>query len=190
MTNKRFRQRSVYLVTAALVACLVGGFALAASFSIGGQNTAYQGSQTTTVSAIAGLQYSSTNLFELGASVVNSACTVATPCDMTAGSTVDCVAGFSPTTSCVATDFVEVVNLTTLPPTQFPGASHEVRLMLFVTGTPAGGSSQVTVVSGSFYYTEPAAPATAYTITLDFDVGSISSGPGTVNTVTVIGNSL
>jgi hypothetical protein len=186
MSKERFRQRAVYWVTAALVASLVGGFALAATFTTGGQNNAYQGSQTTTIQGVAGLSYVSTNLIELSGNVVNTTCSLASPCDVSAGTAVDCAGGLGVVTGCLATDFIEQVNLTTIVGTQFPG-SHEVKLTLFVTGTPAGGSSE-TVASASLYYTESVVPGTAYVVTLDFDVGSISTGPGLIQTVTVIGN--
>ncbi len=170
------------------MACLVGGFALAATFTTGGQNTAYQGSQQTTVDPIAGLDYVSTNLTELTTATGAPGCSVGTPCNVeTAGVTV-CAGGFAGSTACNALDFVEQVNLTTIIGTQFPGATHTVKLTLFVTGTPVGGSS-ITVATVSFYFQESSgAPTAAVTISLDFDVGTVATGPGLVEYVTVIGN--
>jgi hypothetical protein len=185
MAMGKVRQRTVYWVTAGLVACMISGFAMATVFSTGGSNTTYQGSQTTTVDAVTGLQYSSTNLMELASATGPAGCSSGSPCNVaTAGVTV-CTGGFTGSTSCAAQDFVQQVNLTTIASTQFPGT---VQLTLFVTGTPAGGSGTTTVATSSFYFTESAAPSSPTTITLDFDVGTSTTGPGTVTSVTVTAN--
>jgi hypothetical protein len=188
MANGKIRQRTVYWATAALVACMVGGFALAAVFSTGGQNTTYQGSQSTTVDPIAGLQYASTGLTQLTAGTGAPGCSVGSPCDVTSANETVCVGGYAPTTSCAAQDYVEQDNLTTTIGTEFSGTTHTVKLTMFVTGTPAGGSGTSTVASASFYFSESAAPTFTTTITLDFDLGNVTTGPGTVTGVTVIGN--
>ena len=188
MTKERVRQRTVYLVTAGLVACMIAGFAMAA-FSTGGVNKAQQGSQTTTVEPIAGLSFVSTNLTELSSSPT-SACTSGAPCDLSTGSYASCVGGFSSSLTCGVTDFIEQVNLTTTS-TALP-ANANVQLTVFVTGTPTGASTPITVACPGTYYNEPTgAPTTASVITLDFDIGSVASGgPGSVTSVTVIGNVL
>lgn len=196
MGSDRVRQRTVYWVTAALVACLIGGYAMAA-FSTGGINTTQQGSQTTTVGPIQGLTWLSTNLTELTTAQASGNCVSGSPCDLSpggsAGSFRSCVGGFSVSgtpLACAATDFVEQVNLTTNA-NGIPPPPSMVQLTVFVTGTAPGGTSAVTVACLSTYYEESTgAPTVASTITLDFDVGSISTGPGLVTSVTVIGNVL
>ena len=188
MTKDRVRQKTVYLVTAGLVACMIAGFAMA-QFSTGGVNKAQQGSQTTTVEPIAGLTFVSTNLTELSSSPT-STCTSSTPCDLSTGSYASCVGGFSSTLTCSVTDFVEQVNLTTTS-TALP-SNVNVELTVFVTGTPTGASSPVTIACPGTYYNEPTGlPTSPSVITLDFDIGSVASGgPGSITSVTVIGNVL
>lgn len=188
MTRERVRQRTVYLVTAGLVACMIAGFAMA-QFSTGGVNKAQQGSQTTTVEPIAGLSFVSTNLTELS-SAPAAACTSGAPCDLSTASYASCVGGFALSLTCGVTDFVEQINLTTTS-TALP-ANANVELTVFVTGTPDGASTPVTVACLGTYYDEPTgAPTPANFITLDFDIGSVASGgPGSVTSVTVIGNVL
>jgi hypothetical protein len=192
MTKERVKQRTVYLVTAGLIACLVSGFALAASFATGGQNTVYQGSQHTTVNpSVPGLNYTSTNLTVVDvAPDAASSCSVSSaPCSVqTTGLTI-CVGGFSGSTGCASLDFIEQVNFTTVVGTEFAGTHHTVGLQLFVTGTPVGGSS-TTVEATTVYFSETGAPSSQVTISLDFDIGTVSGGPGTVQYVTVVGNAL
>ena len=189
MTKDRVRQRTVYLVTAGLVACMIAGFAMA-QFSTGGVNKAQQGSQTTTVEPIAGLSFISTNLTELSNSPTATCTSGASPCDLSSGSYASCVGGFSSALTCGVTDFVEQINLTTTL-TALP-ANANVELTVFVTGTPTGMSSPVTVACPGTYYAEPTGlPSSPSVITLDFDIGSVASGgPGAVSSVTVIGNVL
>lgn len=186
MASSRVRQRTVYLVTAALVACLIGGYAMAA-FSTGGVNHSQQGSQTTTVGPIEGLTFVSTNLTEISISP-SATCPSTAPCDLSTSGFASCVGGFAVSLTCGVTDFVEEINLTTTT-SSLPGT---VQLTVFVTGTPTGDSSPITVACPSTYYLESTgAPTTASTITLDFDVGSVAlGGPGAVTSVTVIGNVL
>jgi hypothetical protein len=185
MAMGKVRQRTIYWVTGALVACMISGFAMATVFSTGGSNTTYQGSQTTTVDPVTGLEYSSTNLMELASATGPAGCSSGSPCDVASAGVTVCAGGFTGSTSCAAQDFVEQVNLTTIASVQFPGT---VQLTMFVTGTPAGGSGSSTVATASFYFTESAAPSASTTITLDFDVGTSSSGPGTVTGLTVTAN--
>ncbi len=181
--SSRMPQRTVYLVTAAIVAALVGGFALA-QISTGGTNTSYQGSQTTTVSAVPGLTYVSTDLVALSANVVSTACTSIAPCSVTSTGATDCAGGFTGSTSCLQNDYAEEVSITTVANTAFVGT---VSLTLYVTGTPVGGSAG-TYVGTTFFYTQTSATNTAQPIVIYFDIGTAISGPGVVGTVTVIAN--
>jgi len=179
--SSRVPQRTVYLVTAAIVVAMVGGFALA-QISTGGVNTSYQGSQTTTVSAVQGLSYVSTDLIELGATVVPTTCSQGSPCSVTTVGAIDCAGGFTGSTGCAATDYVEQVTITTDAGVAFVGT---VTLTLYVSGTPVGGS-YATFTGTSFYYTQVSTGNSAQDIVIDFDTGTATSGPGAVATVSVI----
>lgn len=192
MVKQRVKQRTVYLVTAGLIASLLGGFALAATFSTGGQNTAYQGSQHTIVSpSVPGLDYNATNLSVVAvAPDAASACdSSSAPCSVDTNAIVICVGGFAGSTACNPLDFIEQVNFSTVAGTQFPGAHNTVGLQLFVTGTPVGGAA-TTVETTTVFFSEATAPTTPVTISLDFDVGTVTTGPGAVEYVTIIGNAL
>jgi hypothetical protein len=181
--SSRTPQRAVYLVTAAIVAAMVGGFALAA-ISLGGTNTSYQGSQTTTVSEINGLSYVSTNLTKLISTVTPTTCTSGSPCDVAAAGATDCAGGFTGSTTCAAGDWVEQVTIDTVVATQFVGP---VTLTLYVTGQPAPITGSPSTVAGTtFYYMESVSPSAVEPIVIDFDTGTNAHGPGLVTTVSVI----
>jgi len=183
--RKRITQRTVYLVTAALALAMIGGFTMAI-LTTGQTNTSYQGSQTTTVSSVTGLSYVSTQLVELSSAVTSTTCTSGTPCSVTSAGATDCAGGFTGSTTCAGNDYVELLDLTTVASTAFPGAGT-VALTVYVTGTPVGGSA-ATFSGTTFYYSQASSRNTAQTIVIDFDIGTASSGPGTVATVTVIAN--
>lgn len=180
-------QRTVYLVTAAIVASMVAGFSMA-QLQLGQTNTSYQGSQTTTVTALPGLSWVSTNLVEVPSSLVyTGACeTYAAACVVTATGATLCAGSFN-ASLCRPSDFVEQVTLTTVTGTSFTGATTypvNVTLTVYVTGTPVGGV-QGTYVGPTFYFIEAASP-TASNVVLDFDIGATPAGPGTVTSVSVL----
>ena len=181
-------QRAVYLVTGLIVASMIGGFALA-DLSLGGApSSSSQGGQTTNVGPIQGLTWESTNLTAvptLGSGSVFTTCSLASPCNLiTSGFTV-CAGGFTGFTGCSVSDFVEQVNLSVSKTTQTP---PEVALTVFVTGAPVGGgSSTVQGVTAYFEETGVVPPTATEFILIDFDIGSVLSGPGSVSTVSVIG---
>jgi len=179
----RTRQRTVYLVTAVIVASMIGGFALA-TMSLGGVSQSYQGSQTTTVTPIQGLTWLYTNLSEVaGSSAVPTQCThLATSCNVaTSGYTV-CAGSFN-ASLCDPNDFVEQVTLSVSSSVPFPGT---VALTVYVSGTPIGGSFS-TFVGPTLYFSESALPSATETVVLDFDIGATPTGPGAVTSVSVIG---
>jgi hypothetical protein len=191
--NSRTSQRTVYLVTAAIVASMVGGFALANITLSGGTNTSYQGSQTTTISPVSGLTWLSTNL-----SVVPTATTFSgpclslkSPCDVDLTGYILCLGGFPTSASCNAGDFVEQVNLSISNVVHFPASAYgptptgAVALSIYVTGTPIGQSSG-TFAGLTTYFVESVLPATPEVLTLDFDIGVIPTGPGAVTAISVI----
>jgi len=176
-------QRAVYLVTAVIVASMVGGFALATMTLGGGTNTSYQGSQTTTVTSVNGLTWLYTNASAIeGASAVTNPCTVlATACSVQSAGYTICAGGFTGSTGCNSGDFVEQVTLTTVANTAFPAT---VAVTVYVTGTPVGLSAAT--FSGPTAYFTDTTGNTAQLIVLDFDIGTITSGPGSVTSVSVI----
>ena len=189
--GSRASQRTVYLVTAIIVASMIGGFALA-TMALGGTNTSYQGSQTTTVSPMLGITYVSTQIVQVqGSTPVPIVCKpLANVCDVTTGTGVQTCAGSYTGSYCASGDFVEQVNLTTVAGTAFPVLSPSaIAVTLYVTGTPNTGPSsgtQGTYTGLTFYFSETAAPLTAQTISFDFDVGVIPGGPGAVTSVSVL----
>ena len=183
--GSKLTQRTVYLVTAAIVAAMVGGFALA-SISTGGTNTTNQGSQTTTVTPVQGISWVSTQLVELTSAVTNTSCSHGSPCSVTSAGAIDCAGGFSGSIACAQSDYVEEVNLTTVFHTPFSGSTMTVSLTVYVTGTPVGGSTPVTVAGIPFFYTQTSGTNSPQPIVIAFDVGTASSGPGAVATVSVI----
>ncbi|HEY1198477.1 MAG TPA: hypothetical protein VGG32_07100 [Thermoplasmata archaeon] len=191
--SSRMSQRSVYLVTAAIVASMVGGFALA-QMSIGGTNTSYQGSQTTTVQAVPGLTWLSTNLTAIPSALLfsaNSCRTLGTPCDVASTGYTLCVGGLTGSTLCNAGDFVEQVNLSISNSVDFPASTFgatptsAVTLTVYVTGTPVGFSPGV-FVGFTCYFQESVLPGSPEVLTLDFDIGTTTAGPGGVTAVSVI----
>ncbi len=192
--SSRTSQRTVYLVTAAIVASMVGGFALA-DMSLGTVNNSYQGSQTTTVAPMQGLTYVSTQIVAVGgasgSSISNTLCRPLTSvCDVTSGSGLTICAGTYTGSACVAGDFVEQVNLTTIVAEAFPALSPSaVAVTLYVTGTPNIGANSGTLgtyTGLTFYFSETAGPTAAQTLTFDFDVGGMPLGPGGVNSISVL----
>jgi len=184
----RTKQRTVYLLTAVIVASMIGGFALA-TMSLGGTSQSYQASQTTTVSPIQGLTWEYTNLSEVpGVAAVTNPCThLATACDVTTGGTTTICAGSFNASLCNPSDFVEQVNLSVSQVFAFP-TPGTVAITVYVSGTPFGGTFS-TFVGPTAYFTEgnPAtAPSTTTNILLDFDIGVTPTGPGAVSSVSVI----
>jgi hypothetical protein len=182
-------QRTVYLVTGIIVASLIGGFAVATMSLQGAPNTTYQGSHTTNVQSIPGLTWTYTNVSVVATngfgSVFSTCNSLQTACDITSASATFCAGGFVGSTTCAVSDYVEQVNLTVSDTVALPGT---VALTLYVTGTPVGGSSAVTVTGATFYFLETVVPSSPQTILLDFDIGTILTGPGAVTTVSVLGS--
>lgn len=185
-------QRAVYLVTAAIVVAMVSGFALA-SLSLGQTSNSYQGSQTTTVTSLTGLQWDFTALTDVNVSTpwaLSCGSTAAHACDVTSVSKTVCAGGY-PALTCSQGDFIEQVNLTTVAGTPFYSPTPTVfpvivSLTVFVTGTPVLGAPG-TYAGSPIYFEETASPSTTAFIALDFDVGT--TAPGTVNSISVIATS-
>jgi len=193
--SSRTSQRVVYVVTAAIVASMIAGFALA-NLSLGSTNNGYQGSQTTNVSSLPGLTWLATQL-----SGVNSSTVYTAPCTTPGGACVVgttaivlCVGSFSGaygTSSCGDGDFVEEITLTTVLNTLFYGVTAPVTvgLTVYLTGAPPPGiATPATYAGPAFYVQETASPGASNVvhIVLDFDVGTDSSGPGLVSSISVV----
>ena len=190
--TSRMSQRAVYLVTAVIVASLVGGFAVATLSLNGSVNNSYQGSHSTNLLAVSGLTWVSTNLTMVPSPTAwGSVLTVCTPlskvCNPNSGGyTAVCAGGFTAPLQCGSSDFVEQVNLSVSSSVAFPGVP--VSLTVYVTGTPAGGGSSGTFVGTTEYFTEGVAgapPLGAY-ILVNFDIGSSVTGPGAVTSVSIV----
>jgi len=174
----RTTRKVIYAVTALTAMALVSGFAVA-SIAIGGSNTSHQGSQTTIVANVTGLNWTSTSLVELGLNVTNTTCTLLGPCSVTSAPATDCAGGVTGHAGCLTGDFVEQVLLTTTSHTPFSGT---LKITMYVS-TGSG-----TDVGTSFYYTQPSAANGVETIIQDFDIGSWLTGPGPVTAVSVVIN--
>jgi len=188
-------QRTVYIVTAVIVASMISGFALA-TLSLGGTSTSYQGSQTTTVTPLPGLTWEFTSLSEVNVSTVfTTGCgaTAATACNVYSAPALFCAGTFpGAVTPCQQGDFIEQVNLTTTAGTPFYGGTYPatVALTVSVTGTPFGGT-QGTYVGVTLWFTEAVTGTNANeNIALLFDIGSMPNGPGAVTSVSVLATTL
>ena len=184
-------QRTVYVVTAVIVASMISGFALA-TLSLGGTSTSYQGSQTTTVTPLPGLTWEFTALSQVNVSTVfTSGCgaTAATACNVYSLPAMLCAGNYpGAVTPCHQGDFIEQVNLTTTAGTPFYGGTYPatISLTVAVTGTPFGGATG-TYEGPTLWFTEAVAGTNANeNIALLFDVGSMPNGPGSVTSVSVL----
>jgi hypothetical protein len=174
----RTTRKVIYAVTALTALALVSGFAVA-SIAIGGFNTFHQGSHTTVVANITGLNWTSPHLVELSSNVTSSGCTFASPCNVTANSSLECAGGVSGHTGCLAGDFVEQVTLTTVNHVNFTGTLEITMYVSTGSGTDTGTS---------FYYTQTSHLNGVEDIVQDFDIGSYLTGPGPVAAVSVVIN--
>lgn len=181
----RTQRRVIYATMGLTVLALVGGFA-AATLTLGGPTaTVQQGSQTTTVTGVTGLSYTSTALVEV-TSAPSGACgsSAASSCDVSATGVASCVGGLAGSTTCAVGDWVEQVSLTTIMDTAFTGNAggigHTVEITVYVV-TGAG-----TTAGTSLYYVQTSGSNSAVPIVQDFDIGTSANGPAAVTTVTVI----
>jgi hypothetical protein len=172
------QRRAVYVAMGLTVLALVGGYSLA-SLTLGSTSTStQQGSSTVTVSGVTGLSMNATNLTMTGAQVTNTTdCQETTGCSVTStGATVCAGSTHVGVPWCSSGDFLEQVVLNTTPNHPFSGT---VAVTLFVT---AAGTSYQGV---TFYFTDATGNARE-PITIDFDVGTPTSGPAAVSDLTVI----
>jgi len=185
-------QRTVYVVTAVIVASMISGFALA-TLSLGGTANSYQGSQTTTVTPLPGLTWEFTALSQVNVStVLTTGCggTASTPCNVYSTPAMVCAGNYpGAVTPCGSGDFIEQVNLTTILGVPFFGGTYPstVGLTVAVTGTPFGDVGVATYVGHTIWLTETVAGTNAAeNVALLFDVGSMPNGPGAVTSVSVL----
>lgn len=173
------QRRVIYAAMGLTVLSLVGGFALA-NLSLGGSsNASQQGSHTTTVAQVTGLSWSATQLSV--SSGVGATCqTQGTPCNVSLSSNVTCAGGLSVSLTCGSSDFVEQVVLNTTAGTAMTGT---IGITVFIVsgGNPYSGST-------AYYYDYS---ATGHTnskqfVTIDFDIGTQTTGPASVSDVTVV----
>ncbi len=175
----RTSRKAIYASMALAFVALVGGFA-AASVQLGQHSNSYQGSQTTTVSAVTGITWNSTSLGMLGSTLTNTTCSEGHACNVTSAGATDCAGGVLGHSGCLAGDFVEQVTLNTVVDTAFPG-NGTLEITVYVTTT--GG----TTPGIPYYYSQTSdTNAASEPIVQDFDIGSTASGPATVTSVTVI----
>jgi len=188
----RISQRAVYLVTAVIVASMVGGFALASMTLNAGVNHSYQGSQTTLVGAVPGLTWVATDVNVVPTNGWGSTFTACAPianiCDVTTSGYTVCAGGFTGALTCAPSDYIEQVNLTVSTSVAFP--TLPVTLTVYVTGMPVGATTPSTFVGVTVYFTEgsttPTPPAASESILLDYDIGVAATGPGAVSVVSVL----
>ena len=170
MNKSNWKRRAYYGATIATMIALTAGFALA-TVNLGQTNTSYQGSQTTTVSGVAGVTYVSTDL-GVSSGVSSTTCTSGSPCTVTSSGATDCVSG-----TCASSDYIETITLTTTAGTAFAGT---VEITVYVT------AAGVTTPGATRYYLQPSGSNTAQSIVQVFDIGTVVTGPEAVTSVTVI----
>jgi hypothetical protein len=173
MDKANWKRRAYYGATIATMLALTAGFALA-TVNLGGANSSYQGSQTTTVSAVAGLNYVSTGI-AVATSFVPTSCTPQSgACNVAASGATDCVSG-----TCASSDYIETITLQTVAGTAFP-APGTVAVTVYVTTT--GGTTAGTTQ----FYSQTVTSNSQVNIVQMFDIGTVSSGPADVTSVTVV----
>jgi hypothetical protein len=167
-------------MTALTVLALVAGFALA-TFGFNAPIGVQQGSQTANISPVVGLTFNSMQLVDLQNNLSNRTCSSASPCSVQSQNATDCAGGVTGATGCLKGDFVEEVSLETSATQGFTGTNAEVCLTVdaVVNGATDTGTT--------FCYTN-AAPTQAESIEIFFDVGTSTSGPESVSSVTVVAN--
>lgn len=173
----RTQRKVIYGAMGLTLLALIGGYAAASGFGLGGGATSeQQGAQTTTISGVTGLSWVSTSLTMASSSFTNNTCSSGTPCNVTGTPATSCAGGLTGATSC-AGDWVEEVKLTTVANTPF---ASTVVITVYVD-TPTGDFAGI-----SFYYTQTSSVNAAITITQDFGIGTATSGPGSVTAVSVV----
>lgn len=191
----RMSQRTVYVLTAVIVASMVAGFTVADLSLNGSVNTSNQGSQTTLVLSVPGLTWVGTNLTVIPSSGFGSQATVCTPstapCEVTAASApgyMVCAGGFPGSVGCAASDFVEQVNLLVSPTRAFP--LLPIALTVYVTGSPVGSVATSTWAGNTSYFDEgtvsAVAPGVTESILIDFDIGMADTGPGSISVISLV----
>lgn len=178
MVKAGTRRKAYYVATIAAMVALTAGFALA-TFGLGGTNTVFQGSQTTTVSSVAGLTWSDTKIVELGSAIASSACTTqGSPCSLTTSGATECAGGAG---ACAANDFVEQVTISTVVGTAIAANPLSLTMYIVIGGATSTGTT--------YYYSQTSTSNTLETVIIDYDIGTQASGPGVVTSVSVIASS-
>jgi hypothetical protein len=170
------QRKAIYAAMGLTVLALVGGFTLA-SLQLGGStSSSHQGSHTTEVSAVPGLNWTGTDL-NVSMGVTNtSSCSASPGCNVSSQSAVVCAGSTHTGTWCAADDFIEQVVLTTTFHKSMGGIAN---MTVFVV------TSSQSYEGETFFFSDSATNAIE-TITLDFDVGNATSGPAGVTDVTVV----
>ncbi len=171
------QRRAIYAAMGLTVLALIGGFTLA-SLSLGGPaSSSEQGSHTTDVTGVQGLSWTATDLNMTAGAVTNtSGCAASSGCDVSTQSAVVCAGSTHTGPWCNASDFVEQVVLTTTFHQSLGGVANITLFLVTSTESYAGET---------FYFTDSSTNSIE-TITLDFDIGTASSGPASVTDVTVV----
>ena len=172
------QRKVVYAAMGLAVLAMTSGYALA-DLSLGNAGTpAQQGSQTTQITAVAGLSYSETELTMMPNGFTNTTgCATSPGCSVATASVTTCVGLTGGSSSaCAQGDFAEVVVLTTAPSTPFSGTVTVTMSVSTALGTSTGVPQ---------YYTN-AGGTSAETISLYFDIGTAAGGPEAITSVTVV----
>jgi hypothetical protein len=159
------QRRAIYVGMGLTVLALVGGFTLA-NLTLGGTtSSSYQGSHSTTVAAVPGLNWTGTDLNMDTAQVVNTTgCAATTGCDVSSSSAVVCAGSTHSGTWCAAGDFVEQVVFNTTYHKSMGGVAN---ITMFVATTGAS-------YEGETFYFHDTDTNYVENITLDFDIGNTS----------------
>jgi len=170
MNKPNWKRRAYYGITIATMLAMTAGFAIA-TVQLGQTNTNYQGSQTTTVSSVTGLTWTSTVL-AVASATTSTSCAKLTPCDVTSTPSTICVSG-----TCAGTDFVEQITMTTVSGVAFPTSPIAITVYVTIGSATAGTTG---------YYSETGTPGTAVNIVQMYDIGTAASGPSDVTAVNII----
>lgn len=171
------QRRAIYAAMGLTVLALVGGFTLASLTLGGAASSSHQGSQTTNVTPVPGLNWTETDLNMTASPVTNTTgCASMSGCNVSTQSAVVCAGSTHSGTWCATEDFVEQVVFTTTYHVSMGGIA---KITVFVSTTGQG-------YAGETFYFSDSATNSIETITLDFDVGTSTGGPAPVTDVTVV----
>lgn len=173
------QRRAIYAAMGLTVISLIGGFAIA-SVQLGGSATSAQGTQSVTVTNIAGLTFDRAGI-NVSDGGMQSCVYGGIPCDIGAGNVTTCIGGVTGSTDCAAGEWVEQVTFSTVALTAMSPDNVTISGVYTVGGTPMQSQSVLDIIQNSDTH--------GHVLTIDFDLGSDTGVPGSITGINVVLNS-